>query len=633
MLLVICCLAGIAQDDVFLKFKNKYPDEVAVYVERSETLNLVVDGDSLRVFTDTFEDMVHLKDQAEAFASKRVYGSHFNHVENIKAKTLLWEKNRYKELAVSEFKRSSDRDRGIFYDDSYYYSFNFPSIGLRNRTQLEYREQLKDPRFLSGFIFGTYLPQGKVSFTVRTTKDVDIYFKVLNDPENEIDFRKTEKGNNVTYTWTGADIAAVKSEDKSPSIRYFAPQLICYVKSFRTKKGEVRVLSDLNDLYAWYNTFVRDLNKQNSDELVEIVKKIQAQSRDKRELVRNVFYWVQSNVRYIAFEQGMRGLIPHSGTYVCEKRYGDCKDMANLIVNMLAIAGVEAHHTWIGTRDLPYRYTELPSPLVDNHMIATWISDEGEYYFLDATGEYTPFGLPTSMIQGKEALIARGPDKFEVRVVPVIPKTVNYMTDSMRLKIDGNSLAGEGVSALHGFSKVFGAYQMNRTDDNDVKKYVTRLLGKGSNKFYLDRYEIRDLADRDNPTHIPYAFHIDDYYQKVGDEIFVNLNLNKDYYNASINTALRKTPIENEYLYTKFEHIVLSIPDGYAVEYLPENFVFSGDHFGCEISYVHKGNEIYYSKTFYLDYLLLEKTGFDNWNKAVKRISEAYKEAIILKKL
>src|SRR5690606_7430592 len=101
-----------------------------------------------------------------------------------------------------------------------------------------------------------------------------------------------------------------------------------------------------------------DLNKQNSDELVEIVKKIQAQSRDKRELVRNIFYWVQSNVRYIAFEQGMRGLIPHSGTYVCEKRYGDCKDMANLIVDMLATAGVEAHHTWIGTRGLAYRYTE-----------------------------------------------------------------------------------------------------------------------------------------------------------------------------------------------------------------------------------------------------------------------------------
>ncbi len=78
----------------------------------------------------------------------------------------------------------------------------------------------------------------------------------------------------------------------------------------------------------------------------------------------------------------MRGLIPHPASYVCEKRYGDCKDMANLIVSMLHMAGVNnAYHTWIGTRDLPFKYTEFPTPIVDNHMIATYVTQKWRLHF------------------------------------------------------------------------------------------------------------------------------------------------------------------------------------------------------------------------------------------------------------
>ena len=173
-----------------------------------------------------------------------------------------------------------------------------------------------------------------------------------------VKFKKYDKGGFVFYEWSSTDLPARKDEDESPSLRYFTPHIICYVKSYETKKGKVNVLSNLDDLYGWYNTFVKDLNKESSPELISIVGKIKASSATELDIVRNVFYWVQENIQYVAFEQGMRGFIPHNGSYVCEKRYGDCKDMANLIVNMLKLANVKAYHTWIGTRDLPYKYTQ-----------------------------------------------------------------------------------------------------------------------------------------------------------------------------------------------------------------------------------------------------------------------------------
>jgi transglutaminase-like putative cysteine protease len=633
LLLISSLSATFAQSsDVWQQFKDKYPDEAAVFVERSEVQNILIKGDSLTVFSDVKEDILHLKDQTDFLSGKRVYGSHFTQVNNLKARTLVWDKNRYKEMDVTSFKKNSDRDRGIFYDDSYYYSFDFPSVALRNRTQLEYTENIKDAKFLSGYVFQSYLPQGKSSFIVKASKDVTLFYEVVNDPLKQIQFKKSEKGGMVTYEWVAENLPAAKSEEGSPAARYFVPHLICYVKSFETKKGKINVLSDLNDLYKWYYTFIANLNKDSSPELVSIVEKIKLSSKTELEVVKNVFYWVQTNIQYIAFEQGMRGLIPHNGSYICEKRYGDCKDMANLIVNMLKLANVKAYHTWIGTRDLPYRYSKVPTPLVDNHMIATYIAADGQYYFLDATSDHTAFGLPSSMIQGKEALIALDENRYEVKEVPVISKDRSVMTDSMVIKIENNQLIGNGRSTLSGFAKVFGGYELDRAEKEDVKRYVTKLLGKGSNKFYLDEYTLSNLDDRDKATKINYTFRVADYFQKIGEEMYINLNLNKDYYNTYIDASTRKSPKENEYLHVKYEVIELLIPDGYVVDYLPSDATHDGPIMGYDIAYKTLPGKVLFTKKFYINYLMLQPSDFAAWNEAVKKVSEAYRESIILKK-
>lgn len=633
--LIFCCIGTVtyAQDSDLLKlYKQKFPDAPAAFVERSEVLSILVKNDSLEIFADILEDRIHLKPQADVYSSGKVYGSHFSQVKNLKAKTLVWDRNRFKEMQVSDFKKNNDSDDVIFYDDSYNYSFNFPAVTLGNRTQLEYRTEIKDVRFLPGYVFTSYIPQGKCVFTIKTTKNVDLVHEVLNDSKGQVKFRKYEKGNQVFYEWSATDLPARKTEDESPSLRYFTPHIICYIKSYETTKGKVNVLSGLDDLYKWYNSFVRDLNKESSPELLEIVNGIKAKSRDEIDIVRNVFYWVQENIQYVAFEQGMRGLIPHHGSYVCEKRYGDCKDMANLIVNMLKLAGVKGYHTWIGTRDLPYRYSSVPTPLVDNHMIATYISPDKQYFFLDATSDHTPFGYPSSMIQGKEALIGLDDVTYEVKTVPEIPKEKNLMVDSVSIRIQGNELVGTGVNLLGGYPKVFGGYSLDRSGKDDVKRYVTRLIGKGSNKFYLDNYTLTDVNDRDKRTVIEYTFRIGDYFQNIGDELYINLNLNKEYYNDFINVALRESPKERDYKYEKLQYCVLTIPDGYTIEYMPRNARNDGSLLGFETEYTSSANKIMLKKRFYINYLLMQPGQFEHWNAAVKLLSETYKESIILKK-
>ncbi|MEI9945444.1 MAG: transglutaminase-like domain-containing protein [Chitinophagaceae bacterium] len=87
---------------------------------------------------------------------------------------------------------------------------------------------------------------------------------------------------------------------------------------------------------------------------------------------KRFFNWVQHNIRYIAFEDGIAGFKPAKANDVLNKKYGDCKGMANLTRGLLQALGFDARLCWIGTNYIAYDYS-TPSMAVDNHMICALI--------------------------------------------------------------------------------------------------------------------------------------------------------------------------------------------------------------------------------------------------------------------
>nr|WP_262906034.1 transglutaminase-like domain-containing protein [Hymenobacter terricola] len=274
-----------------------------------------------------------------------------------------------------------------------------------------------------------------------------------------------------------------------------------------------------------YADFVRRIDRQPSPALQQRVDSLVAGAKTEEEKVRRVYYWVQNNVKYIAFEQGLRSFIPHDAGLVYARRYGDCKDMANLTNDMLHLAGVKtAYLTWVGTRDLPYKYAELATPGVDNHMIATYEPTPGQYVFLDATSKHTPYSMPSAMIQGKEGLLGLDPKNSRVVDIPVIDKARNGTDDASVLTLDGTTLHGTGQLSMAGYTKVDLTYGLDGLDRTDEPRYVKALLERGNNKLFVDKYAISNLDARDQPLRISYAYRLQDYVQQVDDEVYVNLS-------------------------------------------------------------------------------------------------------------
>jgi len=299
---------------------------------------------------------------------------------------------------------------------------------------------------------------------------------------------------------------------------------------------------------------------------------------------------------------------------------------------MLKVAGLKSNLTWIGTRTIPYSYLELPTPIVDNHMILSY-QENDKTYFLDATGRYLPLEMPSSFIQGKEALIGDGEGKFKIETVPIVSAETNSYIQNTNLSINANKLLGKGETALSGYYKIDFYNQLEgKNSEKELIEYYTNKLRKGSNKFLIESYEEQNKFSYDEDLRINYEFNINDYSKLLGDEIYINLNLKREATHFRSEND-RENDIEVTYKsYYIFEN-TLDIPEGYRVDYIPENFELNNNYINCNISYQQKKDKVVYKHILKMDFLSLSPEEQKKVNASIKKIEKQYKETVVFKKL
>lgn len=616
-------------NSLFEKIYRLYPNESAVILNKKEQLNIDIVNGKLEIETQHYIDKLLLSEEAQGAADHDIYYSEtFNEITDIDAQALFPVDNRYKSVAVKNISTESVLDYAIFYDDNIRKHISYPKLPKGGRSILNYRKQLNDPHLLGSFYFNSYLPTINVEYSVSIPNTVNIGYKIFNGDNKNIVFSKNDGKSKTIYSWKAENLEKYEMETDMPNIRFHEPHIVVYITDYKSNEKPVKIFSEIKDLYDWYKTFVSDINTESNEEIKKIIDSLITAGDNDREKIRKIFYWVQDNIKYVAFEEGISGFVPRSSAAICRKRYGDCKDMTNLLIDMLNMAAIPAHFAWIGTRDIPYHYNDIPTPHVDNHVIAA-VKLNDDILFLDATGQFSPLGFPTSFIQGKEALIGIDNNNFEIKEVPVVPMEKNSYTDSVTITIDNNTLNGKGKLTATGYAKTNFSESLASRKPDKYKEVLTGWIEKGHNKFSLNSFEIQHLDNRDKPLITDYIFSIQDYIKKFNDEIYVNLHLDKLYYNGHIEKT-RKLPIEYNYKFIEKHVTKLIIPDNYRIGILPDNAGYSNDQFGFTITYNHDGNTIIADKTIYHNTLLLEKPDFDTWNSMIDALNAAYNETLQL---
>ena len=302
--------------------------------------------------------------------------------------------------------------------------------------------------------------------------------------------------------------------------------------------------------------------------------------------------------------------------------------MASIITTMAKYANVKnVFISWIGTREIPYSYDELPTPAVDNHMIAVYKKGEN-YIFLDATDKETLYGIPTAFIQGKEALYGEG-ENYKIIKVPVVSAETNEVKEQVKFAIEKDKLIGSGKVQFNGYSRSNIVMRMGDATNKTRFEMIKSLVLKGNNKFNLKDFTEENLSNRDKPYQINYNFDLGNYIVKADKEIYINLFLEKPFEKIIIEKD-RVSPFEFEYLTLVNSQYELEIPKNCTVKYLPKNFSLDNDYVKANFVYEVKNNTIILDIKMQQKKLLLDKSDFELWNKTIKELKTNYTETLIL---
>ncbi len=298
-------------------------------------------------------------------------------------------------------------------------------------------KKILDVRYLTREYFVDQLPILKQTVTFNVPDWLDLTIKEYNT--KNIQFEKTETKENgfKKIEFVGYALGGYTEEFSTEDGSFIYPHLLVIPNSF-TKGGKQNLFGGVDDLYAWYRGLVNDI-EQDPSVFKDVVESLVEGKTSDIEKIKAIYYWVQDNIRYVAYEDGIAGFKPESCDQVYLKKYGDCKGMANLMKAMLTSIGYDARLTWLGTNAVPYSYEEhcLAS---DNHMICTLILN-GKKYFLDGTETNVAFGDNAQRIQGRQVLIEDG-DKYELATIPVT-SDLNKIIRKYDLSLYEDKLVGE----------------------------------------------------------------------------------------------------------------------------------------------------------------------------------------------
>ncbi len=619
-LLLTITLAGQTPADIALadNYAKKYPDDGVVCVSARKTFSFDIGknelGDQVVQVTEEAEyEFLSLK----RFASV-MYPEFYN--KFIQLKTFKRSEKRGNKFVTYE-KGGIDRsvaDDDIFFDDSrvQFFPLRFSNRGIVQKVTV--KKLYSDGRYLTRLFFHDAYPVIEQVITFKVPEWLKMEVKKMNFEGYKIIATNDVSRGNTINVYTIKDLPAYKTEYRRIGRAYFDPHLIVQLRSFENKGENIRLFENVDDIYKWNNRLYTMAGNDKSTLKPLLDGIIKGKSSDTAK-IKAIYYWVQDHIRYIAYEDGLSGYIPASVQDVVSNKYGDCKGMANLLTELLRLAGYDARFTWIGTRHLPYPQS-LPALCVNNHAICTLVFG-GKTYYLDGTEKFVPFGENAFRIQGKEVLIANG-DKHEVKTVPVSTAAENRFYTRADLILAGEKLTGKVKVELTGNQRTEFHQVYQELPASSTSEFLNDYVEFGNNNMVASNVRTSDLRNREIPVMIEGEVDLTNTVNQIAGEKYVGI----DFFPKSLERFIPDEKRIEGYdldIMVKFDdEISLALPAGFQFTDKPDNLEINGTGYSFKGVYVVEGNRLTLKKELSINNSIIRKSEFVQWTKFIESIRE-----------
>ncbi len=612
-------------------FGQQVNELVSLYQHKYKECEAVIINSESEYEFDLAENKVQVKEvKSQKLLSLR-YNSFINEVEFYDSNSGIEEFSC--ESSLNQKSGNSDKVCGNYTSSEYFFDDNkFCSHKLKLQEAGEIWKThvskiFNDSKYLTSVYFHDKYPIVNKKIKFKIPSDIEVDIREFNFEKFEVKKHETRVGRFKIVEYTISNLSAMENVRLGRSIQYIYPHLLILVKSFQSEGERVSILSNLNDLYGWYRSLTRQLSVQ-PEVFAPLVNDILKGKKTEDEKISTIFYWVQDNIRYIAFEDGLAGFKPDEAHSVFQKKYGDCKGMANLTKEMLRYAGYDARLSWIGTKRIKYDYS-IPSLAVDNHMICTVMLD-GRKYFLDATEKYLPLGIIADRIQGRQILIEDG-DNYILARIPELSYENELELRQVKLSVKNDMLVGSYKYILQGEKKrnFLCGYHYSSGDTKD--RLVKHCLVDENKNMKVKNVRLADLNHRLGAFEISTDLECRGAISSFNNELYIDIDISKDFKSWIVDEG-RQSDIDFGEKIHKVLEVELELIDGDSVVFLPEKLQIDHKEFSVYAAYVRDQNRILYNKRISIDNGIISKDSFNQWNEAIRKLTQHYDSQIILKR-
>ena len=498
---------------------------------------------------------------------------------------------------------------------------------VREGSIIEYEYKVRSGNFgsLRDWYFQASIPVNYSEFKVKTpyfltfNKRIKgfLYPKISSDPTYNRETSEVYKLENIPSMKEESFVNNINNYRAGVSYELALVNIPGYVfKSFSTDWSAVA-----KTIYEDYD-FGSELNKTSyfEEDLNPLIKGLV----NNEEKIAVIFNYVKSAVKWNKY----MGYSCYDGVKKAYKdKTGNVAEINLMLVAMLRFAGLNANPVLISTRDNGIAL--FPSITAFNYVIASVEMPEGKI-LLDATEKHTEINvLPINDLNWIGRLIRKDGTSEEVDLMPQkISKNVVILMAT--IQPDGK-LTGQIREQYFDYN----AYQF-RSNYGDLTEdaYLEKLEGKMKGLEVLE-YKVDNITENGKPVVETYKFEHTGAFDVIGDKIYFSPLFFFAMKENPFNQEKREYPVDFVFPNQDKFAIIVNIPNGYMVEYLPESIVMPFGDNQILFKLLTSKNDTQIQISLNLDYnsALISAEFYNDLKLYFAEIVKRETEKIILKKI
>jgi hypothetical protein len=470
------------------------------------------------------------------------------------------------------------------------------------------------------------LPEQSVqSMDCRLSISSSAGFKYFNK-NTVIKPQKGSEGDKDVYVWHTANLKAFKIEEGTMSWRV--------IPGVYFSQNKFEYYGYPGDISSWqnYGKWVYDLNKDvctlSSQRVAEIKKMTDSVKTDK-EKAKFLYEYLQKSMRYVSVDLGIGGYKPFDANFVDQKKYGDCKALANYMYALLKAVDIKSY--WAVIRRGTNEYAASPDFPYNsfNHEILC-VPFKTDTAWLDCTDTYQPFGTLDITTLNRNALLITE-DGGKLVNTPKSKAQENQFNSEAHIILDADGGAKTQVKILS-TGEYRGLYLgMAAIKMDDQKEFLLRDLHIKQ----PSAFDFKSEKDENGTKEIDLNFEYDQFCDvKAGDKQFYRPLAFLLWDGKVPMLEKRKTDYYWDYPRIKTCTTTIDLPSGFEVETLPANANLKFTYGNYELNYVYNKdkNQVISTAKFILNNHVIPATKYTEMQQYMDAIAKAQNKKLVIKK-